>query len=234
MEAISPVLEFDDVKYYASNQEDVIYQRMRESGHIYDHHTLKKLCRYIKRDSCVVDAGGHIGNHSMQFAKSARKVFAFEPVRQNYEIFEKNMKLNCIDNVQLFKFALADKPGRLKIDPQRQRLSVNSGATFLIPEENGDIEAKPLDDVMASVLSASDSISLIKYDVEEMEYEALLGSRAILQAFRPVLYVEMYPASNWNRVKEDNNHLISCFLKDLGYVDCPTKEGAIWTNRCGK
>lgn len=169
------------------NKKDYIYKKMLQNGRIWERKKVNKMMAHIKRGSCVIDVGAHIGSHSIQFSKCAKKVFSFEPMVYNYKIFEKNIELNAIKNTILFKLALSNEIGTLGI---KQESANNTGATFLQKDKRGQIAAERLDDIIFNYLESDDSISFIKYDIEDMEYEALLGSEKTLKKFKPILFIE--------------------------------------------
>jgi len=216
------IIEIEGVKFYAPNRNDVIYRDMIRTNHIWEKHIIEKLCKFIIPGSCVIDVGAHVGNHTIQFSKFAKTVFSFEPSPSNYQIFEKNMKLNNISNVTLYKNAISDKKEMLNFDPSKAKKRFkNSGATFLIQDSSGSIEADSLDSVL---FGTDENISLIKYDVEEMELQALKGSVKILERFKPALYVEFI--KDRKRVRSSSEELTD-FLRSIGY-DQYQSEKEIW------
>src|SRR3989338_3323566 len=66
-----------------------------------------------KKDDVVIDVGAHIGifalNASLIVPKG--KVYAIEPCRSTYNLLRRNIKLNELENIVTFNFALSDKEG---------------------------------------------------------------------------------------------------------------------------
>jgi FkbM family methyltransferase len=217
--------EVEGVKFYAPNPEDYIYADMIRSGQLWDRKRTQYMLRFIMPTSIVIDAGAHVGCHTIQFAKKAKRVIAIEPVEQNYKLWQINIQLNELTNCCLIKKALSNKTDKLVIDPERERLLQNSGATYLIPSKNGDIETTTLDTLLAD---EKDHLSFIKYDVEEMEQEALEGSIKTLEKYKPAIYVELIPDGHKNK-RKNNNEKITSFLADIGYIK--TKEIGVWINK---
>jgi len=207
------IIEIEGVRYYAPNKNDVIYREMIRTNHIWEKYILEKLCAFITPGSCVIDTGAHIGNHTIQFSKLAKTVYSFEPSPTNYAIFETNMELNNILNVILYKNAICDKKRMLNFDPAKaKKRQKNSGATYFIQDDNGGIPADSLDNVFSDI---DEHISLIKYDVEEMELQALQGSVKTIERFKPVLYVEFI--KDRKRVRSTSQE-VSDFLNSVGYA----------------
>ncbi len=216
------IIEIEGIKFYAPNRSDVIYRDMIRTNRIWEKHIIEKLCKFITPGSCVIDVGAHVGNHTIQFSKFAKTVFSFEPSPSNYQIFEKNMELNDISNVTLYKNAISDKKEMLNFDPSKAKKRFkNSGATFLIQDGKGVIQADSLDSIFTGV---DENISLIKYDVEEMELQALKGSVKTIERFKPVLYVEFI--KDRKRIRSTSGE-VRDFLTSIGYVSYQN-EKEIW------
>lgn len=65
----------------------------------------------------ILDCGANIGMASLFFKKiyPDAKVICFEPVSKNFEILEKNIKENNLQNITLVKKALSDKKESIKL-----------------------------------------------------------------------------------------------------------------------
>jgi len=219
------LIEIDGVKFYVPNPNDFIYAYMIENNKLWDIDRIKYMLRFIASDSVVIDAGAHVGCMTIQFAKKAKTVIAVEPIKQNSDLLQTNIELNGLMNCRVVKKALSNKVGdKLIIDTERERLQTNSGATFLILSEQGDIETITLD----SLLYEQNRVSFIKYDIEEMELEALQGSKEILKEHKPALYVEILKESHRCSRKKNGNQIIR-FLNSFGYIK--TKAIGVWVNK---
>jgi len=222
------LIKIEDILFYVPNSNDFIYAEMIETKRLWDIDRIRYMLNFVSSNSIVIDAGAHVGCHTIQFAKKAKKVIAIEPIKQNYDLLQINLKLNNLSNCQLIKKALSNNNSdRLVIDRTRERLNINSGATYLIQSELGTIETITLDELLEN---EKNSVSFIKYDVEEMEYEALQGSIKTLRKYKPALYVELIPDGNRNKRKDNNSQIIS-LLKVLGYKE--TEIIGVWKNKNG-
>ena len=221
------ILEIKGIKYYAPNREDSIYKSMIKTNDVWEAHIIDRLCKGIVKGSCVVDAGAHIGNHSMQFAKYAKKVFAFEPEPLNYTLLNCNLALNKIDNVYTFQMALSNRKAFYTYNPEKERKrKKNTGATFLVEDEHGSMHSCLLTDLLmeSDLFGEDDVISVMKFDVEEMEYEALLGSTSFIKRFKPMLYVEAIRSKK--RLRRNKNE-VEDLLMAWGYKSVDKKK-EIW------
>ncbi len=215
MSQIDPadVIKIAGLKFYAPNKGDTIYKYMLKRNILWESGIIERLCEFITPGSYVVDAGAHVGVHTIKFSKRAKKVFSFEPSPENYRIFEINMELNGVGNVALYNQALCDEESKsFGFDPTKEKKRrSNSGATFLVEDTTGEIEGTTLD----TYLSEFDApVSLIKYDVEEMELQALKGSLETINKFRPALYVEFIKDV---KRKRSSSREVKDFLVAAGY-----------------
>ncbi|MBU2477194.1 FkbM family methyltransferase [Candidatus Micrarchaeota archaeon] len=70
----------------------------------------------LHEDSVIIDLGAQIGLFSVYASNKAKKIFAFEPVSENYDLLVKNIKLNKLENkIMHFNLAVSDKKGKEKI-----------------------------------------------------------------------------------------------------------------------
>lgn len=68
-----------------------------------------------KGSRIFLDLGAHAGYYTLLY-KSVNKdalVYSFEPIKENYEYFQKHVALNNLDNIILFKKAVAASEGNL-------------------------------------------------------------------------------------------------------------------------
>lgn len=120
------------------------------------------------------DIGACIGEHSIHAAKLGAKVYAFEPVSQNYQILQKNITLNQLNHkISALNFGLGEREylAFFEYNP------VNTGMSKRIDEQS-DItaEIKPFNKVYDE-LEIDHSIPVIlKIDVEGMEADVLEGA----------------------------------------------------------
>src|SRR5205085_647179 len=69
----------------------------------------------IKKGDIVVDIGAHIGLFSLCAAQDASKVYAFEPLQDNFKLLEENIKQNNCKNIFPFQMAVARKTGQQEL-----------------------------------------------------------------------------------------------------------------------
>ncbi|WP_288623545.1 FkbM family methyltransferase [uncultured Brachyspira sp.] len=136
----------------------------------------------FKYGDVVIDIGGNIGTVSIYLAKKYPflKIYAFEPVKQNYENFLKNIELNNIneDIIKVFNLAITkDRRDVILTSP-----FYNSGASNIYDNYsngivlNNDISIKSItfDDIFSN--NNISKCKLLKIDCEGAEYEILYSA----------------------------------------------------------
>ena len=122
----------------------------------------------------VYDIGANIGLHSIMLAKAGYSVTSYEPDPWHYEILNKNIALNDIqENVQAMNKAVSTQTGELEF----VRVLGNTTGSHLAGAKKdpyGDLERFKVGvDEFRGIIRSAD---LIKMDVEGHEAEILLGT----------------------------------------------------------
>lgn len=128
--------------------------------------------------SVVVDVGANIGYYTLLLAKRVKKVYAFEPDKENFEILKKNVEENSLKNVVLVNKAVGSKNEKVGIKRNRN----NYGDSKVL--EGNEIECIRLDDFM------NEKVDLIKIDVQGFEPRVIEGAKEIIKKDKPILFVE--------------------------------------------
>jgi FkbM family methyltransferase len=142
----------------------------------------------VRNGSTVLEVGANIGAHTVpiaQWAGPSGRVIAFEPQRIVYQTLCANIALNSLLNVHCVQQAVGSEPGSIVVPHLNYQAENNFGGLSLGGFTNG--ERVPLVTIDSLQLQSCD---FIKLDVEGMEREAILGGRATLEKFKPILYVE--------------------------------------------
>ena len=152
------------------------------------------MVRLIKPGDTAVDVGANVGTVTLALARAVGRegrVFSFEPQRLVFQNLCASLSLNGLTNVYPMQSAVGDREGSVKspeLDPTR---AVNFGAARL-DENNAGMEV-PLTTIDRLDLA---DCTLIKIDVEGMDYEVLLGASATIQRTRPHIYMEAKSGEN--------------------------------------
>lgn len=184
---------------------DYIQREIVCSEDFYEREILAFLDSYLQDSAVIVDAGANIGNHSLYWAtqRSAKKIFAFEPVQQTYSKLKKNIELNELSNViEPLNIALGEHNNHAEI---LQYHPENIGGTSLKENENGEIIVNKLDFVLDNKITKLD---LLKVDVEGFEVQVLKGSRNTISKFKPIILVECFG---------EKRKTVKLLMKSYGY-----------------
>lgn len=139
----------------------------------------------------VIDVGAYKGDTSIFFAHyvgKAGKVYAFEPIKPNYDVLVNNVKINKLNSVIItVNKGLSNKKGILK------GISISTGApwSYLSEEKEGnDIEVITLNEFVK--LNNIPKVDFIKIDVEGLEEEVISGANEIITKMEPKLAIAIY------------------------------------------
>ena len=135
----------------------------------------------FKDGDVVIDIGGKVGMVSLYLAKKYPflKIYTFEPVKQNYENFLKNIELNNInkDIIKVFNLAITkDRRDVILTSPFNHSGGSNiynhSNTSINLINEN--VKSITFDDIFANnnILKCK----LLKIDCEGAEYEILYSA----------------------------------------------------------
>lgn len=139
---------------------------------------LKIFEKFIDEDSVFFDIGANIGTITIMMAKIVKKVFAFEPIKNNIKLLEENISLNNLSNVRIYPVALGSDYDKVKLESE-----AGNSESFSV-QGGGDIDLIPLD-------SISGAPTFIKIDVEGYEIEVLKGARQTIEKYKPVIWFEV-------------------------------------------
>jgi len=172
----------------------------------------------IKKNDVVVDVGANKCILTTLFSKQVGptgKVYSFEANPDNYEVCLDLVLRNksSIENCTLIGKGCGSEPGVMRM---ARTSSNNTGMDRLVSvkdEENlgKDVEVVPLDQELLNL----EKIELIKIDTEGFEFEVLMGATAILEKFKPKLFIE-FDRNNLQRYNASVQQIID-YLKPFGY-----------------
>lgn len=142
----------------------------------------------VRRGDTVLDIGANMGAHTLHLSRGVGlqgRVLAFEPQRGVFQLMCANMALNIVTNVEPHWAAVGSRSGQI-IVPRLDITSTNNfGALRLGQAEKGDVVRMVAIDELELA-----ACSMIKMDIEGMEYEALQGASDTLKRLKPILYIE--------------------------------------------
>lgn len=187
---------------------------------VYDVVTTKFLRKVIRKSDIFLDIGANCGAIAFVAASiiDDGKVYAFEPAPTIGSRLQANLNLNPqLQNI-------------VKLVPLGLGLSKGELLYYEDPNYRGNGALQQVTGIPVNVISLDEwvllekleKIDAIKLDVEGMEYEVLLGAKAVLEKFHPLIYLETLPIFYQNR--DYTIRTLYELLLTLGYkIVSPTK-----------
>jgi FkbM family methyltransferase len=186
--------KYDYKAYCPINKDDLINMTIRED---------EIIERFTpKMGDIVVDVGAHIGRYSIISSKRIGqngKVVAIEAHPHNFEILNRNIKLNKLTNIITLNHAVYSKATKIKLYTRGQQLGhtiYNTIITDRAKKEDGfvDINANTLDNLLQQ--NGINEVNWIKIDVEGAEFEVLKGAHNILSNSKDIaILIEVHNLS---------------------------------------
>ena len=165
----------------------------------------------------VVDAGAHIGRYTILGSKRVGpggKVIAIEAEPDNFQMLNRNIRLNRLTNVVPLNCAAYSSETKLKLYEPSSDVSIYN---TVMPSRSGrdseyvEVQARTLDSVLGSV--GISNVNWIKIDVEGAELEVLKGAVSTLSASaRMSVLVEVHDIQ-----QSDHYNNVADFLSLLGF-----------------
>jgi FkbM family methyltransferase len=163
-----------------------VIEREQMRGLFFEQEELQFLAGRLPREMNIVDVGANTGNHTLFFASvmQAKRVVPIEPMPRAAAAIRALVAENRLASVDLSCLgrAVGNEAGRLRPIPST---TAGLGATHLVPDADGHIDAAPFDQLVAG------PVDFIKIDVEGMEMQVLAGAARTIATQRPLLYVEV-------------------------------------------
>lgn len=195
---------------------------------------IRHLLTLLKKDSIVLDIGANIGIMTVILAKKCKKgkVFAFEPVPDNFRALKRILNFTSVKNVELFQVALGEDRQKVQMKMpimsgvKMQGLSHIEHTTIVgyqTPDIAYEVQQLALDDIEQFDKL---KISAIKIDVENYEQFVLRGGINLIQRDKPIIYCELW----------DNDNRRACFelLRAEGYQPTVHIKGKLYEYKSGK
>lgn len=162
----------------------------------YDHYQreiYEAALEYTPGRTCAVDVGAHVGIFTLYMAADFMRVYAFEPVPENYVCLCENLHKFGGPNhgVLLCNKALTSTPTTLHI---AHVCPTNSG-TWEVGSEGVEVIGLPLDDLCIV------KPDLIKLDIQGHELQALVGAYSTITTHKPTIIIELWGETDTSDVQ---------------------------------
>ena len=174
-------------------KEEIMHMTIRED-HIIEHFT-------PKQGDVVVDIGAHMGRYTIIAAKrvgTKGKVMAIEANPSNFEMLNRNIKLNQLTNIISLNNAVYSKETKIKLYLPGEELGDTIYNTIVSDRAKNEdkfveVSANTLDYLLQSKGIEQEQVNWIKIDVEGAEFEVLKGATNILSNSKDIaLLIEIH------------------------------------------
>nr|WP_154894962.1 FkbM family methyltransferase [Paenibacillus xylanexedens] len=178
---------------------EYIFTTLKKTRSFYESKELTSIEKYVTPNPVIYDIGANIGNHTLYFSKymNPETIYAFEPVPANFDLLQRNVESNNLNNVILHNVAVGKSRKKTSVKINKN----NMGECRLYDDPEGDISVIPIDE------GNYKRPNLVKIDVEGYELDVLQGMINILEKSSPTIWIEIN--ENFNQVDH--------FLSELEY-----------------
>ena len=161
-----------------------------------------------KQGDIVVDIGAHIGRYTIIGSKrvgTQGKVVAIEAHPGNFEMLNRNIKLNQLTNVIPLNYAAYSKETKIRLYVPDEESGYTIYHTLM--ERTGkkfvEVNANTLDYLLQLNQIKQEQVKWIKIDVEGAELDVLKGSTNVLSKSKDIaLLIEVHGPANYRPVVE--------------------------------
>ncbi len=174
-------------KYYILNLKNGKKIKLRNNST--DIHTFTNIWiieEYLQignqKNKVIIDIGAHIGLFSIYAQRcNPKKIIAFEPIKENYNLLKENILLNKIENIKCYNVAISDKTSEVEI-----YFNQDFAAHSLIKKEGHSRKVKSMS--LENIFNENkiSECDILKLDCEGSEY----------------LIFETLPDNYYNKIKK--------------------------------
>lgn len=163
------------------------------------------------KDDIILDIGCHIGTFSKQCVLEGAKVISIEPIKETYEIAQKNLPSSKVLNI-----AAGDEDSIKEIHVYKW-LTGNLINYYYKDFEKRKVQMMKIDTIIQE--NNLKKVDLIKIDVDGFEPNILMGAKNTLSKFKPKLIIE-YNSYNLEAIK--------LILKEFRYENIIEKDRVLF------
>ena len=182
----------------------------------------EKLFKIIKKGMTIYDIGGSVGIYTIPFANkvgSDGKVFVFEPTQKGCSSIESNLKLNNLQNVTIYPYAVSDinSTSSFYIRPDKETHSLfekTVAPSKIAAHKEIKVKTFTIDYLIEKKLTSPPNI--IKIDTEGAEIKILDGMTKIINSLEYILIEIHKPALKLENIINPEK-IIENKLKKLGF-----------------
>jgi FkbM family methyltransferase len=175
---------------------------------------MKKI---LRPDMTVIDLGANIGFYAFIEASRVKQVHAVEPVKYNYDLLQKNIKLNKFNNISTYQLAIGGTTGLTKIYTskrcnwativdERHRTPDYSLRWNKFKKGSEVVPICKLDDFVDKY--QINKVDLVRMDVEGAEVEVIGGATQTIKSMPKGSYLVIEIHSSCIKIKESIENML--------------------------
>lgn len=185
-------VEVDGVRIRGGIRDRSFLYRLREGT--FEPATVRVMSQAITPGAIVVDVGAYLGYYTVLASRltgAAGKIYAIEPDPGSFRWLERNIRQNGCRNVVAIRKALSAHAGTASL----YRSARDPSTSSLFPRREW-VETVPVEAVKPDAILDTDTVDVVKIDVEGAEPLVLAGMAGLCaRSPDPVLFVELNPTA---------------------------------------
>jgi len=217
---------------YLDPKDEGIGKELIEKG-IRERFSVACIKKILRPGMTVIDLGANIGFYTLIEAQVVKIVHAVEPVKYNYDLLVKNIKLNRFKNISTYNLAIGGLTGITKIYTSRRCNWAtivdkrNCTEDYLERRERFEkgseiVEISKLDDFIDKF--SIGKVDLLRMDVEGAEIEVIAGGKETIKNMPKGSYLVIEVHSSCIKNKERIASMLeNIFNAGFKIVKCMTR-----------
>ena len=151
----------------------------------------RKILENVYKNPLMLDIGSNNGTHSLYLSSYCKKIFSFEPDKRIFNLLNRNLQLNKIQNIEIFNLAISDVNKQNQIFYCANDFNLGTGSL------NKDHNLNNKKQILVSTIKGDQickkvsKVDFIKIDVEGHELNVLEGLRKTIEEFSPTIAIEI-------------------------------------------
>jgi FkbM family methyltransferase len=186
-----------------------------------DFYRIRQLVKLLPENPVILDIGGNVGYFNMMLFSQidSVKVIAYEPIPENYKLFQENVMRNSImtTKVKVFNMAVTGTPVE-EVAIYKEVENNNSVTASIFNDFSKDnfnvIKVKAI--TLGQIIESNnlESVDLLKLDCEGSEYPIIYETPRHVWDKVKMVYMEDHPL---DQNKRNHNSAVN-FLQSLGFT----------------
>ncbi len=177
-----------------------------------------QFLKMVPNKGLILDIGANLGVMTFYFCKKRNKaqVYSFEPVPFNFKVLKRIISIFRLKNCTFYNLALGEKNETIEMFiPQKNNVTMHGLCHVDGIQEKSQTGEKIVSkmimiDQFNDIADSGSTVTAMKLDVENYEYNVLVGAKKTITKDKPLIYTELW--RNKNRTD------CITFLENLGYT----------------